>query len=637
MMHKTLVFAGALWALGCLAGQAAGGGETILPIDGAITRDGTAVDLSWFNATPPRVGSVTVKRRLYGQTGGESWQTIASGLGAVPQYLDDSTAPGIAYEYQVLREARDLIDVGYWLAGRNLPAQAQRGNAYVIVEQSIATALAPRLARFEQDLTGAGWQVQRFQSPRHLPKKPVITMENALVLRDWLRARYAEDPFGRHAVILVGHLPMVKSGRANPDGHKRVPHTTDLFYADMDGRWSITTRGLMLDNKVPGNFIEMQVGRIDFAPVSAGQKDTEIRLLRAYFDKNHHWRHARLGDLREAYGRNDHLFVERAGLRNIVGGQKITLGGHHDVGEEKPWLWGVDFGSYKGRDYAEKYANKAVFTINFGSGKQKIDAHFNPMTALLAQPWYTLAVGWGGRPAWWLHHMALGGSIGDVHLRTVNNGAAEKPYRDSMDYFPTGRYMMRNVVWVNLLGDPTLRAFPLAPPGAVTLQPGARLSWAASPDPDTIGYHVFRAPPDGTRFERLTGAEPLQTLSFTDQDPVPRARYMVRAYGLKEVQAGSFYTFSQGVEASPAPLSPAPAFELTTAVGQPVALPAAFNTVEAGVIHAIVEGPAQGQLAAGAEGWVYTPPAGFTGALRLRVSRSGSLPPAEGVLQIEVQ
>ena len=89
------------------------------------------------------------------------------------------------------------------------------------------------------------------------------------------------------------------------------------------------------------------------------------------------------------------------------------------------------------------------------------------MTTLLAHSWYPVAVGWGARPAWWLHHMALGGSIGDVHLRTVNNGVFADPYRESMDYYPPGRYLMRNPVWVNLLGDPTLRGFPLAPPHSV--------------------------------------------------------------------------------------------------------------------------------------------------------------------------
>lgn len=634
----------ALWL--CLTGVGQGvaqpATEKILPMDGKITADGQAVELSWFDAKPPRVGSVTVKRRLYGQVGGQSWKTLASGLGPVLRYTDETITPGTAYEYQVLRNGKDIVDVGYWLTGHALPAQARRGNAYVIVDETVVGAISSRLDRFGQDLSGDGWQVQRAQVPRHNREDAVANVKNALLVKNWLQARYRADPFGRHVVILVGHVPMVRSGKVNPDGHNRVSHGTDLFYADIDGRWRLMVNGSLLDNHVPGNSIEMQVGRIDFATQRAGQdqngNENEISLLRAYFDKNHHWRHGRLGDVRGAYGGNQNLLVEWAGLRNIVGPAQVVPGGHHDVGEERPWLWGVDFGDRKGAIYARKYANKAVFAINFGSGKQQIQARDNAMAALLSQPWYTVAVGWGARPAWWLHHMALGGSIGDVHMRTVNNGELGKPYRESMDYFPTGKYLMRNAIWVNLLGDPTLRGFPLAAPRAVTLQQGGQLSWTASPDPDVIGYRVFRADADSDRFEALTGAELVQGLEFTDPKPRDGTRYMVRAYGLKQVHAGSFYTLSQGVEAISGAQAPVvPTFHLTTAPDQSVALPEDFNTVQDGVIHAVIEGPTQGRVTQGETGWLYTPPSGFAGEVSLRVSRSNSGQTTEGTLTITVE
>ena len=103
-----------LWAIAADAQEAV---EKILPIDGHIAQDGRAIELNWFDAKPPRVGSVTVKRRLYGQTGGHTWAVIAEGLGPVMRYRDETVRPGVAYEYQVLRTARDIVDVGYWLAG----------------------------------------------------------------------------------------------------------------------------------------------------------------------------------------------------------------------------------------------------------------------------------------------------------------------------------------------------------------------------------------------------------------------------------------------------------------------------------------------------------------------------------------
>ena len=173
MVSKNLIYAFLAFLLSAEALLAQNSVEKILPLDGRIEADGSAFELSWFDATPPRVGSVTVKRRLYGQTGGETWRTIASELGPVMRFTDDTIKPGAAYEYQVLRTARDIVDVGYWVTGVDLPATAQRGNAYVIVDETIAEAIAPRLARFERDLIGDGWRVQRHLAPRHNTQCPI--------------------------------------------------------------------------------------------------------------------------------------------------------------------------------------------------------------------------------------------------------------------------------------------------------------------------------------------------------------------------------------------------------------------------------------------------------------------------------
>jgi hypothetical protein len=639
-----LLFAVVFWLAGIGAALAQPMSEKILPMDGHITDDGEAIELNWFDANPPRVGSVAVKRRIYGQIGAESWKTRATGLGPVMRYRDDTIVPGVAYEYQVLRSARVIVDVGYWLAGTKLPATDHRGTAYVIVDETVADDIVPRLARFERDLTGDGWQVQRHLVPRgnRNGAKRLDTLKDALQIRLWLRARYEQDPFGQHVVILVGHVPMVLSGRANPDGHESHPHPSDLFYADMDGQWRVTPEGFLLENRVPSDFIEMQIGRIDFSNVSDGSHAREIHLLRAYFDKNFHWRRGLLGDLRNAYGNTGHLEVERAALRNVVGPNNLVIGGHHDVGEERPWLWGVDFGDWNPGRYAQAYTNKAVFSLNFGSGKQRIDGYPNAMTALLAQPWYPLAVGWGGRPAWWLHHMALGGSIGDAHLRTVNNGSGSAPFRETMDYFPTGKYLWRNPVWVNLLGDPTLRAFPLAPARglqAQTTADGVSLSWLPSPDPDVLGYRLWRRSSDGAAFTRLGGDELITGSAFTDTDAPPDAIYMVRAYGLKTVYAGSFYTYSQGEFTQLHPdAEPYAPFEilLETPVSESLRMPEMFNTAAEGKIHAFVEAPSMGQLRHNGDGWIYTPPVGRTGDATVRVTVSDRGQTRLGLLRVRM-
>ncbi len=633
----------AVWLLLVTAqvAHAQGSAEKPLAVDGEIAADRRSVTLNWFSVPRTNAGAVTVKRRILGETGGDSWQTVGANLGTVFSYADSTTQPGVAYEYQVLRSGRSLIDVGYWATGVDLPLNADRGQAYLIVDETIAGPLADHIARFRRDLQGDGWNVTQRDIARHAGNDPLRNLEVVNRLRTWLAGQYEAQPDTTHAIILIGRVPVFQSGRINPDGHDAVPQPTDLYYADMDGFWRITAAGALIHNEVPGDAIEMQVGRIDFANYSDRDPAKEVQLLRSYFDKNHHWRHGLHGDLRTGYGSKKHLVTEVNTLRNIVGPDGYTEGGHHDVGEEQPWLWGVDFGDWNGKRYADAHAIKAIFTINFGSGKQHFAAPHNPMTAVLAQPWYPIAVGWGARPAWWLHHMALGGTIGDVHFRTVNNGRAAEPYLDSMDYFPTGDYLWRNPVWVNLLGDPTARAFPLSPPQSLTARAtddGVVLNWAASPDPDAHGFHIFRASkPDGM-FIALNGDTPITETTFTDPEPATAdAVYMVRAVGKKNVYAGSFQTQSQGIfaQVSDTVIS-APTITLSGSMGQRIPLPEQFNAPENGIIHAVIAGPDEGRLQWSEGAWAYQPTPEFAGQIRFEYAASGAGQTVTGDVVIDI-
>ncbi|MEM9584239.1 MAG: hypothetical protein AAGA08_14110 [Pseudomonadota bacterium] len=617
--------------------------EKPLPVDGRIAADGSSIELTLTHADPPRVGNVSVKRRTLGERGGDTWRAVAPQLGPVMRFTDNDVQPGTAYEYQVMRTARDIVDLGYFTAGVEVPAVETRGKVLLVVDETMAKPLRLRLDRFERDLIGDGWEVVRHLTPRGPSGDYVESLNRAVALKSWVQDQYFSDPFARHALILFGHVPIALTGRAAPDGHDAVPHASDLFYAEVDGEWRLrrTAEGhaLLGENRLPSDAIEMQVGRIDFRPVAAGNRTEEVALLQAYLDKNHHWRHGLLGDLRGAYAKTGHLRVERDGIRNIVGSEFLIEGGHHDVGEERPWLWGVDFGDWNGGRYASDYENKSAFVINFGSGKQKIEKFGNALTASLAQPWYTVAAGWGGRPSWRLHHMALGATIGEAHWRTVNNGVATEPYRESMDYFPTGNYLWRNPVWVNLLGDPSLRAFMLTPPsGLQASRDGTdmRLRWTASPAPAVESYTLYRADTPDARFmpiaHALTGTE------YLDRSAPEDARYMLRAYGLQQVAAGSFYTYSQGVFTEPGVdgLS-APDRPVSLRPGETVALDLVDTDATSGVTEAFLRGPDQGHLARVEGIWQYTAPEGANSQITLPYTRSSAAGTAVGrfVLNID--
>jgi hypothetical protein len=602
--------------LACVSG-APGRAQTVseapLPVEGSLdSADGT-LTLSWPRAKRQIVGPVTVSRRPLGREGPTSWEPLGPPR-ATAAWRDAEVEPGQAYEYQVVRRQREIVGAGYWVAGSEVPARAESGVALLLVDEEVAADIALHLERFRRDLVGAGWHVVTRLVPRHRGSE-TLNFEAALGIREWIAERVAEAPEVEHAAILVGRVPILRSGRSAPDGHAPRPHPTDAFYADVDGEWTLSLAGALLNDVVPGDGIELQIGRIDFAGMAGRDRAREVRLLQQYFDKNHHWRHGLLGDLRTAYaGDRGRLAVEAHGLFNLVGADAVVPGGHHDVGAEGAWLWGVDFGNWKLEDYFEATgpgSGRAVFAVNFGSAKQVFDAGGNVMTALLAQPWHTVAVGWGGRPAWRLHLMALGGTIGEVHRRTLNNGAPDASYPLGFEYFPTGQYVFRQPVWVNLLGDPTLRAYPLAPPVDPVLDrqgSGAVVSWRAPDDGETRGYRVYRLAEDGSHGEPVGGPEPIEAAEARLATMAEAGRHYVRGHGLKETPAGSFYAYSQGSYAVPA----GRALPETVTVAGPLEEGAIFVPAEHvldGRDHlvSIVRPPETGRIEPVPGGWRYTP------------------------------
>ncbi|WP_116132438.1 hypothetical protein [Tropicimonas sp. IMCC34043] len=615
-----------------------------LTVTGRIEPDGSAVHLSWAGAKPPRVGAITVSRRELGETRHASWRPVSPMLRSVMSYDDRSVRPGVAYEYQVQRfDARKgtLVDSGYWTAGVNIPAPEVRGTALLVVDDEITDPLAPQLDRLALDLTGDGWQVLRHRTPRGIPGDPVATLARARELKAWISEQYDAAPETNFALILVGQVPLVRSGNVAPDGHDPEPHATDLFYAEMELDWPDDGNGRLTPSTIPSGDIEMMVGRIDFSSLSPNDPQADIVRIAAYLDKDHHWRNALLGDLRQAYGKTKHLAVEIAGLRNVVGDRNLVEGGHHDVGEQHPWLMGVDFGDWNGANYATDYANKAVFTINFGSGKQKIDRPNNAMVAMLAQPWYPLTVAWGARPAWRLHPLAFGAPVGVSQLRTANNGDPMLRPELTMEYLPTGQYLFRNPIWANLLGDPTLHAFPLSPVrrlSAEAVPEGVALSWTPPVASDVLGARIYRAGNAAGPFVAIDGGTPVAGTRFVDPAPVAGAVYMVRSYGRKVVNAGSFFTLSQGRFAEVA-RAPAKALDLTlqTSPGQPVRISGEIleNTAGSGCF-AIVAAPPEGRLQRDGASWIYTPRADFSGNVRIGYTLFDGLSGDTGTITITV-
>ena len=209
------------------------------------------------------------------------------------------------------------------------------------------------------------------------------------------------------------------------------------------------------------------------------------------------------------------------------------------------WAYGCGGGNFQGAggvgstsDFAAT-DTKTAFTFLFGSYFGDWDVSNDFLRAPLATTTYGLTCAWAGRPAWHVHHMAMGETIGYATRVSQNNSGT---------YF----YGYGPEVHIALMGDPTLRMHVVAPVSNVTATGGtgsAAISWAASPD-SVAGYHVYRGAGAAGPFTRLTPALVAGT-SFTDTAaPGGSPTYLVRAVRLETSASGSYWNASTGVAAS---------------------------------------------------------------------------------------
>jgi hypothetical protein len=208
------------------------------------------------------------------------------------------------------------------------------------------------------------------------------------------------------------------------------------------------------------------------------------------------------------------------------------------------WVYGCGGGSYTNVGsiaYTETFAGEtihAVFSALFGSYFGDWDSPNNLLRSPLANNGYGLADAWAGRPFWYFHHMGQGHPIGYAARLTQNNAGL----------YPTG--LCPRGVHIALMGDPSLRLQPIAPPSALTATraTGAKsvtLQWTASTD-TVAGYYVYRAASFAGPFTRITSALVTAT-SYTDAAAPPGAVYEVRAVLLQQGNSGTYWNASQGV------------------------------------------------------------------------------------------
>ena len=437
--------------------------------------------------------------------------------------------------------------------------------------------------------------------------------------------------------MLLGRVPVCRSGIDDDwgiDGHGIVTaYATDAFYVEMNspigaGGWTDTAnnadRMMVLspsamgylageqsniegDGKYDANKIfeaggttgavELGFGRIDFFTETVMETDA----LRNYFGKLHRYKTASPDFLpgRKACIRNGSFpNVTETALQSManVGGMSNlefvpgTARPTVAAGEDADQAYSAQHGPYlfyfkEGTEPMAGEGGKAVFWTGFQS-------HWGywwdsgVMQRNLAEDSFTLSYtwdAWGTRSIY--HRMGMGFDAGDMMKVSQNNNGFVAGSTYSYKFNNAYNYDHNGQLWMQHMGDPTLRLFMFEPASQLSIvKSGSNpaLSWVASPEPGVVGYHVYRKPRGNGSYTRLT-ATPQAGITYTDSTATSGSyTYMVSAVKLETTGGGTFYNPSLGVEQS-VDLTNAPAAVLVVTASLP---DASWNTAYSQTLEA---------------------------------------------------
>jgi hypothetical protein len=492
-----------------------------------------------------------------------SWGAALALAPNATNYVDSSLSVSAAYEYRISKigwtGSATYTGDGYIYAGISVPVTDSRGKIVLLVDSSIAANLGMELTRLQLDLVGDGWTVLRHDVARNDTPANIKT----LIMTD-----YSADPPNVRALFLFGHVPVPYSGDINPDGHPEHlgAWAADAYYADMTGTWtdsSVNDTSASdprswnspgdgkFDQSILPATLKLQVGRVDLANLPTFAL-TELELLRQYLNKDHNFRHKfvsaqRRGLVDDNFGPFGGEAFALNGWRNfapLFGATNTFASDWFGTLSSQSYLFAYGCGggtptSAGGVGSTADFAASdpcVVFTMLFGSWFGDWDSQDNFLRAPLATRTYGLTCAWAGRPHWMFHHMGLGETIGFSTRLTQNNSTMY------------AANLAEQWVHIALMGDPSLRLHPVAPPATLTMDTngggGVILRWKPSPEP-VAGYYVYRGTTTAGPFSRLTSSL-ITATNYTDS-LVSSNVYMVRAVKLEISASGSYFDPSQGI------------------------------------------------------------------------------------------
>ncbi len=471
------------------------------------------------------------------------------------KYKDCDANIQLVYEYRVIKFLESGRGYGFMSTGNLINPNHFKGRVLMLIDKPSYDSIGNEIDRFETVIKSEGWKVNRL----------IIERDSSVQFIKSEIYKTIEDYGEIDRILILGHVAVPHSGNIYPDGHTnhQGAWSADLYYGELDGNWTdasinnvsssnsnnhnIPNDGRFDQSNIPSD-IDIAVGRVDFYDLPAFSEN-EFELLRKYIQKSIAYRTKQFIPRRRALVQDNFNFVEafgQSGLRGfstLVSPDSIEYNNFGDAfNGSYLWLYGAGGGSYSsasGICNTAKLASdslQGVFTLLFGSYFGDYDSKNNLMRSTIASG-TALSCAWAGRPHWAIHPMAMGADLGECTLLSQNNNVL----------YPTG-FSPRSV-HVNLIGDPTLTSFVVAPPSnliATEENDGhILLEWSMSGE-KVDGYFLYKRNINEEQFELVTGM--LSDRFYIDSclHVGQKLEYLVRAVKVERTSSGSYYNLSGG-------------------------------------------------------------------------------------------
>ncbi len=502
------------------------------------------IELLW--PKDKRAGSYTILRKEHFSN--QTWQTLAQLPDSAESYTDATAQKGTLYDYQI---TKSQVAQGYACAAMNFVPSDLNGTILLMVEDEIWQSVKDAVSQFNTALWAEGWKVRVWRISNSLP---VATVKEQIIHLDSVIPDL-------EALLIVGHVPVPYSGDWMFDGHTdhKGAWPADVFYGTF-GKWTDTqvnnatarrtqNQNIPDDRKYDQTYLpsvcRYQIGRIDFQDIKVGDK-TPAQLIESYISRNLSFRKGKTpyqpkGLVDDNFTGLNLAATGWANLSNLFGANNVTNEDYFSTLQEQNYLfsYGCGAGSYTscgGIGTSADFISKPLkhsFTLLAGSYFGDWDSQNNLMRTAVATS--ALACGWGGIPKWYIQHTALGLTLGYGVRLTQNNSTV---------FFNGNFNSSANAIHIALMGDPTLRLFPIAAPENLSyLEQGnqIKMTWSG----EASAYLVYRIDTVAQSIVRLT-SQPIESLEFTTPKFIGNYLYSVRAVKTQTTGAGSFQNLSAG-------------------------------------------------------------------------------------------